>query len=319
MQAIANLSVTSANHVNVANLSRFTCFASLTLPLKSKVDVNHRTNGSFAKGRLRNVRPNYVLVTWSINADIVKLSNRSAATNNFNDTLHHKFVSTGIHSLCCNVSNKHSWLNKCTSVSGLETINTFQLVNIHGGKHTGNGLYSIAEHRKFYIDIIVNAGSFARLLFDFGDGVSLAEVTPDYSQVKKNCSCLILKRKYHEYRKRGIFSLNITALNEISSRRLVFPSRVVVDGIITGAEIRTRFAVAGKRQKVIAEAFGSFTYANYEWELNNGEMRTTIDPFTEIIFSTSQPQYQIKVTVFNNVSKVETSRVIYIEPEVKGI
>ena len=260
-----------------------------------------------------------VLVSWSIDGKIIKVSNKSVDEYKLNDTVYHKFLSGGIHSLCCNISTKYSWLSKCNTVFGLESIRTFQLVNIVGGQHVRNGLYAISQHKPFFIDIVVNAGSFAIFLFDFGDGASLVNVTTNYSTVKKNCSCLVLRRKSYTYTKRGVFSLNITAMNELGSHSLVFPAKVLVDGIITGVQIVTNFAAAGKRKRIILDVYGSFTHAMYDWKLENGEIRTSNEPYIHVFFPTLKPQYHIKVTVYNNVSSVETSKIIYVEPEIKGI
>ena len=319
VQVISNVSISSQSHVNIANISTFFCYALLTIPWTSRRDLGTKGNASsshvlpLGKGRRS------VLVKWSIDGKIIKLSNKSIDEYKLNDTVYHKFLSGGVHLLCCNVSTKYSWLSKCNTVFGLESIRAFQLVNIVGGQHIRNGLYAISQHKPFFIDVVVNAGSFATFLFDFGDDSSLANVATNYGTVKKNCSCLFLRRKSYTYTKRGVFSLNITAMNELGSHSLVFPEKVLVDGIITGAHIMTNFAAAGKRKKILLDVYGSFTHAMYDWKLENGEIRTTNEPYLQVVFSTLKPQYQLKVKVYNNVSSVETSKIIYVEPEIKGI
>ena len=315
---ISNVSVITARHVNIANISRFSCHASLTVPWRQDGDLRSSANLSFSHRAPIERQHRSVKITWNINGQMVKFANKSIEEYTFNDTFHHKFIIGGIHSLCCNVSNAYSWLNKCVDVLGVESINTFRLVNIYGGQHIPDGLYAISQHKPFFVEVIINAGSFAMLRFDFGDDMPLENVELDYSRIKWNCSCFVLRRKLYAYAKRGVFSLNITAFNRLDSQSIVFAGKVVVEGIITGALIRTNFAAAGTRKRILVDVYGSFTNAKYEWTLENGEIRATEKPFIEISFSVVRSQYQLKVAVYNNVSRVETSKIIYIEPEIKG-
>lgn len=279
---------------------------------------NETNNASDLMKSNRTTRQ-FVTISWRIDLEFVKLSNRTTNDIHLNDILYHRFTSTGAHSVCCNVSNKHSWLSKCLSVFALERIKTLQLVNIHGGQNTPKGRYSIPQHTLFHVDIVLNAHSFAKLSFDFGDETMPMDVTIDYSLIKKNCSCLALTRKHYSYRKRGLFSLNITASNELSSSSVVFPEKFLVDGRITGVKILTQFAIAGKVTKVIVDTKGLFAYSYYEWVLDYIVTKSTSEPFIEVNFPRTKPQYHIKVTAYNNVSSVEEQKMIFIEPEIKGM
>ena len=315
VQVVSNLSMLNPSHVNIANLSTFSCQAQLTIPWMQRGAVASRANASSSHPRRTSV-----LITWSIDGKMVKLSNKSIEEEyKFNDKMHHKFVAVGSHSLCCNVSNKFSWLSKCSTVFGLEAIDNFQLVNINGGHFLGNGLYAIPQHKSFYTEVIVNAGSFATFLFNFGDNTSVAIARPNYNITKQNCSNLILRRKPYSYSKRGLFSLNVTAVNELSSHSLIFRLRILIDGIITGVQIVTKFVSAGESSRIVLNVFGSFSFAKYDWTLDNGELRTTNEPFLQVSFSAFKPQYRLKVVVYNNISRVEASSVIYIEPKIRGI
>lgn len=312
VSVIYNQSVSSPSYVDIANISRFTCHASLTS--SKRTGERHVKNHTAADMALRQS----VLITWKIDGSIVKLSNRTVSSRHVDDVMYRKFNVPSTRSVCCNVSNKHSWQSSCSSVLGLESIRSFKLVNVQGGYHMPDGRYSIPTRGMFHLDVVVMAGSYATFIFDFGDGTPLAHVKPDYSRVKRNCSCLALTRKHYFYRKGGLFSLNITAVNHLGSHSLFFPKKFVVEEAITMAKIQTGFAAAGKMSVVKVETRGSSPHAVYEWTLDNRERRVTSQPYIELLFPDSQSQYHIKIFVFNNVSKVESSKIIYIEPEIKG-
>ncbi|XP_065052790.1 polycystin-1-like protein 1 isoform X2 [Rhopilema esculentum] len=263
---------------------------------------------------------NVVSATWTVDDLMVKSVRKRVTRLRFTDGLNFTFASYGMFKVCVNVSNGYIWVAECASVLAVEGIHVLEVVNIHGGKHTDKGKYAIMQTSYFHVDVIVNAGSFANLHFNFGDTLNAAEVKRNYQSTMKNCSCLALTRKTHLYNEKGSFSLNITAVNHVSRKELIFLDKITVDGKIEGCSITTKFVAAGKMTRVHLQTFGTFTFAHFHWTHPSNRQETTTVPFINVTFPNYSPQYRLKVSAFNNVSEADcTGQNIYIEPDIISV
>ena len=258
-----------------------------------------------------------VNATWTVDDLMVKSVRKRLTRLQFTDGLNFTFASYGMFKVCVNVSNGYIWVSECASVLAVESIHVLEVVNIHGGKHTDKGKYAIMRTSYFHVDVIVNAGSFANLHFNFGDTSNSAEVKRSYQSTMKNCSCLALTRKTYLYNEEGSFSLNITAVNHVSRKELIFVDKIAVGGKIEGCGITTKFVAAGKMTRVHVQTFGTFTFAHFHWTHPSNKQETTSVPYINVTFPNYSPQYRLKVSAFNNVSEADcTGQNIYVEPEI---
>ena len=265
-----------------------------------------------------HISRNAVSVTWKIDGSSTKTVNKTVKDNRFNDTLNYGFKVHGKHEVCFNVSTIFSWIFSCCQVIALENINTLELVSVQGGKQTTAGKYAIEESTSFHLDVVVNAGSFADLHVDFGDGSGVSSVRKGYHATRKNCSCLALTRKGHSYHKKGVFSLNITAINELERKEIIYNETIIVEGKITGATIKTKYAAAGTTSRVYVDVFGSAKDVVHQWTFAGRREEKTDEPFIEVDFPNNVPQFRVQVKVFNNISGVTVEGIIFIEPTIRS-
>ena len=314
---VFNVSFKSHEYTGLSNATTFIVYGSLT---RSR---QFRNNSASESGRdnvtlLEHISRNAVSVTWKIDGSSAKTVNKTVKDNHFSDTLNYGFKVHGKHEVCFNISNIFSWVFNCSSVIALENIYTLELVNIQGGKQTTAGKYALEESTSFHIDVVVNAGSFADLHVDFGDGSGVSAVRKGYYATRRNCSCLALTRKGHSYRKKGIFSLNITALNELERKEIIYNETIIVEGKITGATIKTNHAAAGTTSRVYVDVFGSAKDVIHQWTFPDKRKEKTDEPFIEVDFPNNVHQFRVKVKVFNNISGVDVERIIFIEPTIRS-
>lgn len=314
---VFNVSFKSDEYTGLSNATTFIVYGSLTR-LRQFDNESSSESGRTNVTLSEYISRNSVSVTWKIDGASTKRVNKTVKDYHFNDTLNYGFKAHGKHEVCFNVSNTFSWVVNCSSTIALENIHTLELISIQGGKQTTTGKYAIEESTSFHIDVVVNAGSFADLHVDFGDGSGVSAVRKGYHATRKNCSCLALTRKGHLYRKRGVFSLNITALNELERKEIIYNETIVVEGKITGATIKTKHAAAGATSTVYVDVYGSAKDVVYQWNFAGGRQEKTDVPFIDVDFPNNVPQFRIEMKVFNNISGVTVEGVIYIEPTIRS-
>eukprot|EP00794_Sanderia_malayensis_P003607 gene3607-4116_t len=314
---IYNATITGRTQLSVNESSEYRAFAWLS-SLPYQFDTTGGPNSSTRAAQNGSNPTHYISAVWSVNRAVYKRVNKTVNGHQVEDAFMFRFSDHGMHTACCDVSNAWSKITKCISVWVLESIQTLQVVDVRGGQHKSDGLYAIVESDNLHLDVVVNAGSYADLHFDFGDDSGIYEMRNQHTKTRRNCSCLSLLTKTHAYKNKGSFSLNITARNSIGRRELIYKDIFAVDGVITGGALQTNVAIAGARSQVNIASYGEFRYAAYEWDIA-GSIRKTLESFIYINFPNNAAQYPIKVAIFNNVSKVNVEGVVYIQPRINSV